>query len=51
MGSLSSINTPYDTNMFLYYENFGSEEMVIHVVRVIVDNEGLKFKEEIIIPH
>lgn len=49
-GSLSSINTPSDTNMFMYYKNFGSEEMAIHVVRVMVENEGLKFEEEIIIP-
>tara|TARA_B100000795_G_C22799285_1_gene440962 strand:+ start:216 stop:329 length:114 start_codon:yes stop_codon:yes gene_type:complete len=36
--------------MFMYYKNFGSEEMAIHVVRVMVENEGLKFEEEIIIP-
>lgn len=50
-GSLSSINTPYDTNMFLYYENFGSKEMAIHVVRAIVEGESLKFEEEIISPN
>jgi len=48
--SLSSINIPHDTNMFLYYENFGSEEMVIHVVRVIVEGQSLKFEEELISP-
>ena len=47
-GSLSSANAPNDTNMFIYYKNFGSEEMDIHVIRAIVDNESLKFKEEII---
>jgi 3',5'-cyclic AMP phosphodiesterase CpdA len=47
-GSLSSVNTPNDTNMFLYFENFGSKEMVIHVVRVIVEGESLKFEEELI---
>jgi 3',5'-cyclic AMP phosphodiesterase CpdA len=47
-GSLSSANTPNDTNMFLYYKNFGTEAMDIHIVRVTVENEGLKFKEEII---
>lgn len=47
-GSLSSANTPNDTNMFLYYKNFGTEAMDIHIVRVVVENEGLKFKEEII---
>ncbi|MBL4891146.1 MAG: metallophosphoesterase [Rhizobiaceae bacterium] len=48
-GSLSSVNTPNDTNMFMYYKNFGSAEMEIHVVRAIVENKGLQFKEEIII--
>jgi 3',5'-cyclic AMP phosphodiesterase CpdA len=47
-GSLSSANTPKDTNMFLYYKNFGTEAMDIHIIRVIVENECLKFKEEII---
>jgi hypothetical protein len=47
-GSLSSANTPNDTNMFLYYKNFGTEAMDIHVVRAIVENECLKFTEEII---
>jgi 3',5'-cyclic AMP phosphodiesterase CpdA len=47
-GSLSSANTPNDTNMFLYYKNLGSEEMDIHVVRAVIENESLKFKEEII---
>jgi 3',5'-cyclic AMP phosphodiesterase CpdA len=47
-GSLSSANTPHDTNMFLYYKNLGTETMEIHIVRVIVEGEGLKFEEEII---
>ena len=47
-GSLSSVNTPSDTNMFLYYENFGSQEMVIHVIRAIVEGESLNFEEELI---
>ena len=47
-GSLSSVNTPNDTNMFLYFENFGSQQMVIHVVRAIVEGESLKFEEELI---
>lgn len=50
-GSLSSSNTPNDTNMFLYYKNFGTEAMQIHVVRGIVENESLSFKEEIILPY
>lgn len=47
-GSLSSANTPSDTNMFLYYKNFGTEAMKIHVIRAIVKNEDLRFEEEII---
>jgi len=47
-GSLSSANTPNDTNMFMYYKNLDSEDMEIHVIRMFVENEGLKFKEEII---
>ncbi|MEO1963540.1 MAG: metallophosphoesterase [Cycloclasticus sp.] len=47
-GSLSSGNTPNDTNMFLYYKNFGTESMEIHVIRAIVENGQLGFKEEII---
>jgi predicted phosphodiesterase len=49
-GSLSSANTPDDTNMFLYYKNFGTEAMDIHIVRATVENGGLTFKEEIISP-
>ena len=47
-GSLSSSNTPNDTNMFLFYKNFATEAMEIHVVRAIIENDGLTFKEEII---
>ena len=45
-GSLSSINTPNDTNMFMYHRNFGSKEAEIHIVRAIVENKGLKFEAE-----
>jgi predicted phosphodiesterase len=48
-GSLSSANTPNDTNMFLYYKNLGTEAMEIHIIRAVVENEGLKFEEEIIL--
>ncbi len=47
-GSLSSINTPNDTNMLLYYKNFGAAAMDVHVVRVKVENECLRFTEEVI---
>lgn len=47
-GSLSSTNTPNDTNMFLYYKDFGTQAMRIHVVRANVEGDHLTFKEEII---
>jgi 3',5'-cyclic AMP phosphodiesterase CpdA len=47
-GSLSSANTPNDTNMFMYYKNFDSEDMEVYIVRVVIENQCLKFKEEII---
>jgi len=47
-GSLSSHNHPNDTNMFLFYENWGEKEMKIHVVRIFVQGEQLIFKEELI---
>tara|TARA_B110000196_G_C21110094_1_gene647293 strand:+ start:210 stop:1046 length:837 start_codon:yes stop_codon:yes gene_type:complete len=48
-GSLSSANTPNDTNMFLYYKNLGSASMEIHIIRVTAEGEGLKFEEEMIL--
>ncbi|MFT4713019.1 MAG: 3',5'-cyclic AMP phosphodiesterase CpdA [Candidatus Azotimanducaceae bacterium] len=47
-GSLTSANTPYDTNMFMYYKNFGTEQMQIHIVRIAIENQKLEFSEEII---
>ncbi|MDQ7089318.1 MAG: metallophosphoesterase [Methylococcales bacterium] len=47
-GSLSSGNMLNDTNMFLYYKNFGSKRMEIHVIRAIVENKSMRFKEEVI---
>lgn len=48
-GSLSSANTPNDTNMFLYYKNLGSASIEIHIIRVTAEGEGLKFEEEMIL--
>ena len=47
-GSTTSINTPNDTNMFLYFENFGEADMRLHMVRIFIENDRLVFKEEII---
>ena len=47
-GSLSSSNTPNDSNMFLYFENFAEEDMAIHVIRMFIDSDLLIFEEEMI---
>jgi predicted phosphodiesterase len=47
-GSLSSCNNTNDSNMFLYYENFGDENMLIHVVRITNEGDQLTFRDEII---
>ena len=47
-GSLSSCNTPDDTNMFLFYENFGADNMKVHVVRMFIEENDLRFEEEIL---
>lgn len=47
-GSLSSCNTPRDSNMFLFYENFANAEMKIHVVRIFIEGSDLVFREEVI---
>lgn len=47
-GSLSSCNNKNDSNMFLYYENFGDENMRIHLVRIHIEDDQLVFKNETI---
>ncbi|MBL4681724.1 MAG: metallophosphoesterase [Pseudomonadales bacterium] len=47
-GSLSSCNIPEDSNMFLYFEDFASENMKIHLNRVFIEQNKLRFEEEII---
>ena len=47
-GSLSSKNLPNDSNMFLFFRNFGEKDMTIRVIRIFVEGEGLVFEEEII---
>jgi len=47
-GSLSSCNNTNDSNMFLYYENFGDENMRIHLVRMMVEGDQLVFNDETI---
>jgi 3',5'-cyclic AMP phosphodiesterase CpdA len=47
-GSLSSANTPNDTNMFIYYSDFGTEKMKIHIIRSEIKEGDLNFREEIV---
>jgi len=47
-GSLSSHNTPNDSNMFLFYENLGGKAMKVHVIRIFIEGEELIFREEVI---
>jgi 3',5'-cyclic AMP phosphodiesterase CpdA len=47
-GSLSSCNNVNDSNMFLYYENFGDKDMRIHLVRIYPQGDKLVFKNEIV---
>jgi len=47
-GSLTAANTPNDSNMFLYIENFAEPEMNVHIVRIFDKGERLIFKEEIL---
>ena len=47
-GSLSSCNNSNESNMFLYYENFGDENMRIHLVRIEIEGDQLIFADEII---
>ena len=47
-GSLSSCNIENDDNMFVYYENLGSDNANLHVVRIFQAQGKLSFKEEIV---
>ena len=45
-GTLSSRNHPKDDNMFLYYENLGTKDMHLYVIRIFLEKDKLRFKEE-----
>ena len=47
-GSLSSINHTNDDNMFLYYENLGSNDNHLYLVRIFLDKGQVHFKEEMV---
>ena len=47
-GTLSSCSHANDDNMFLYYENFGSVDMHLCLVRIFPEEGKLRFKEEMV---
>jgi len=47
-GSLSSSNSPNESNMILFFENFGEKNMAVHVIRIFTEEDRLIFKEELI---
>ena len=48
-GTLSSCNHPNDDNMFLYYQNCGSDDMHLYLIRIFLDKGKVSFKEEMIV--
>ena len=49
VGTLSSCNHADDDNMFLYFENWGTSEMRVLLIRIILDDDIVSFTEELII--
>ena len=47
-GTLSSCNHKNDDNMFLFYENWGTDQMHVHLVSIFPEGNRLQFKEETI---
>ncbi len=47
-GTLSSCNHKNDDNMFLFYENWGTDQMHVRLVRIFPEGNRLQFKEETI---
>ncbi|WP_321389482.1 metallophosphoesterase [uncultured Desulfuromusa sp.] len=45
-GTLSSGNHDNDDNMFLYFENFGSDNMHLYLIRMFPEPDKIHFKEE-----
>jgi len=45
-GTLSSHSQYDDTNMFLYYENVGKENMQVNLTRIHIEGDQLIFKDE-----
>jgi len=47
-GSLASVNIPRDRNMFCTYENFGTDDEIITVTRMIPNGAELEFVENVL---
>lgn len=47
-GTLTSRNHDNDDNMFLYYENVGSDAMHLYLIRIFPEMDTVHFKEEMV---
>ena len=47
-GSLSSCNHENDDNMFLYFENFDSDDRHLYLIRIFLEEGKVNFKEEMV---
>lgn len=47
-GSLSSCNHENDDNMFLYFENFDSDDRHLYLIRIFLEEGKVTFKEEMV---
>ena len=47
-GSTSSCNHTHDDNMFLYYENWGTDDPLVHLVRIFTQGGKVHFEREYI---
>ncbi|MBW2671348.1 MAG: metallophosphoesterase [Deltaproteobacteria bacterium] len=47
-GTLSSCNHANDSNMFLYYENWGTDDPFVHLVRIFTQGGKMHFEREYI---
>ena len=48
VGSLSSSNRVGDDNNFLFLKNWGTSKMQIHLIRILLEDSGMRFVEELI---
>jgi hypothetical protein len=48
VGSLSTSNLMGNDNQFLHFENWGTAEMRIHLIRIVFEDGVMSFTEELI---